>query len=717
MTRRRSALVAAILATLLAALGPATAAPALAAAPSLTIVSNATYTVDPDKAAVHVAVNLTVANHLTDTKTRLYYFDKAYLAVPPNTTGFKVSSRTGKPTVHVAAKTKDHLLLRIDFGSRLGSGQTRGIGLTFDIRDPGGVPTRTTRIGSSLVTFGAWAYGSEATPGSTVTVIFPAGFTIDAQGDLLHKPTTGGDGRTVFSTGALAQPLTFFAYFVADRPSAFTETKRTVQLGGRPLDILVRAWPDDPAWGERTGTMVEQGVPVLADAIGLPWVADRPFVVAEAVSQSGAGYAGKYDPESATVEIAYYASPLVTLHETAHAWFDGNLLADRWANEGFAAYYALDAAAKLKIKAAPATLTPEMNAAKIPLNAWGPIGTNEKATDAYGYAASEELARLVAERAGPTGLASVWSAIHDGVAAYQPPGLRPASGTGTGAGTGMAGGGAGGSMDASDAAQIERGTTPPDWRGLLDLLEDRTGKKYDDLWRVWVVRHEEAGLLDARASARRQYDAVVARAGEWRLPPIVREAMRAWQFTQAEELLTAANQALDDRDAVLAKASAAKLAAPRALEAAFESDHGFAAVSLEADAELATIKAYAEAASVREPDPGLIEQVGLWGTTPDADLAAAAAAFSAGDLKASVQDSADAFNAWDAARDTGRNRVMTMLAALIASIVAVAFIVNGVRGVASRRASRSRKGTPGKSGPDAGSGPPPPRGMMAHPKD
>ena len=79
----------------------------------------------------------------------------------------------------------------------------------------------------------------------------------------------------------------------------------------------------------------------------------------------------------------------------------------------------------------------------------------------------------------------------------------------------------------SDAAPPEMGATPPDWRGLLDVLEDRTGQKYDDLWRAYVVRHEEATLLDARASARRQYDEVVSRAGEWQLPAIVRQAMRA----------------------------------------------------------------------------------------------------------------------------------------------------------------------------------------------
>ena len=701
MTGRRAALVAVLFATLVGALAPAAAAPALAAGPGMTIVSNATYTVDPDHGVVHVAVNLTAANHLTDTKTRLYYFDKAFLAVPPNTVGFKVSARIGGPTVHVAAKKADHTLLRIDFGSRLGSSQARGIALTFDIKDPGGVPTRTTRVGTSLVAFGAWAYASEGTPGSTVTVVFPPGYTIDARSDLLHKPTTDGGGRTVYATGALAQPLAFFAYFVADRPSAFAESTRTVQVGGRPLVVTIRAWPDDPAWAERTGGIVEQGIPVLADAIGLQWTAERPFVVAEAVSQASSPYAGRYDPDHATVEVAYYADQLVTLHEMAHAWFDGGLLADRWANEGFASWYALDAASKLKLKVAPAELTPEMIAARIPLNAWNPLATDDKLIEDYGYAASAQLATLVAQRAGPGALAKVWQAIRDGVAPYQPTGLRSPDGAATN--------GVGGeSVPGSDVAPTETRPTAPDWRGLLDLLEDRTGQRYDDLWRAWVVRDEEVGLLDARAAARRQYDEVVAKAGEWRLPPIVRDAMRSWQFGQATELLTAASRALDDRDEVLAKASAADLTVPRALEAAFEGNHGFAAVSTEAEAELATIRAFAEASAARETDPGLIEQVGLWGTAPAADLQTAASAFSSGDLRASIQASADAFGAWDGALETGRNRVMTMLAALIASLVAVAFIVKSVRGVTRRhRAATSRRLAAGTADPH----------LMAHPKD
>ena len=683
MTGRRATLVVALLAAIAGALAPAAATPVRAAAPGLTIVSDATYVVDPDNAAVHVTVNLNAVNHLKDTKTRLYFFDRAYLAVPPNTSNFRISARDTKPSVAVAASKGDHTLLRIDFGKRLPAGSSRGMSLSFDITDPGGEPTRTTRIGPSLVTFGAWAYASE-TSGSTVTVVFPPDYTIQAESDLLGEPTKDADGRTIYKTAKLAEPLEFFAYFVADKPSAYTESTRTVMVDGRPLDVAIRAWPDDPAWAERTGALVEQTLPIMSESIGLPWVAGRPFVVAEAVSQTGSAYAGRYDPDDSTVEIAYYADELVTLHETAHAWFDGSLLGDRWANEGFATWYALDAAGKLGMQVSPSAVSPEQEAARIPLNAWGPLGRNEAPTEDFGYSASAELARLIAERAGPAGLASVWQAARDGVGAYQPAGLETPEAA-------MAGTMAAGRAAGSDAAPTERLVVPPDWRGLLDLLEDRTGQKYDDLWRAWVVRHEESGLLDERASARRLYDEVVSRAGEWQLPPIVRQAMRAWQFDQATELLTAADRALDDRDEVFAKASAADLVVPRALEAAFEGDRGFAAASAEAEAQLAAIRAYAQAMAVREEDPGIVEQIGLWGLEPEADIARAASAFSLGELRESVEASAAAFSAWDGARDAGRNRVMSILAAAIAAFVAVAFVVNGIRGVAHRRTARATR--------------------------
>ena len=176
-TRRGVLGLAALLVALSALIAPASAPSVLAATPDLTLISDTRYDVDPERGRIHVTVALSATNHLKDTKTRLYYFDSASLAVQPGTTGFKITSDTGVPTVTVTSKNAERTLLRINFNKRLLAGATRKFTLTFDIPDPGGAPTRDIRIGSSLVTFGAWSFASESTPGGSVTVVFPSGYS------------------------------------------------------------------------------------------------------------------------------------------------------------------------------------------------------------------------------------------------------------------------------------------------------------------------------------------------------------------------------------------------------------------------------------------------------------------------------------------------------------------------------------------------------------
>ena len=638
---KRAILVAFLLAAVAAPLAavPAgtllTASPVAAAGSGLDLKADARYTVDPPKRAVHVGVSVTVTNRRADTKTHRYFFDRAYLAVQPGTTGFKVSSPGTKPTVRISKKTTTYTLLQIDFGKQLGAGQSRTIGLTFDIPDPGGAATRTTRIGTSLVSFAAWGFGAAGTPGGSVTVAFPAGFSVEVDAPGLKGPTTDATGTVTYTTGPLANPLAFFAYFVADRPSAYKETTIQVPIGAQTVPITIRAWPDDPGWAKRVGDLLTKGLPVLAADIGLPWTLDGPLVVAEAISRSTAGYSGRYDPAAGQIDIAYYASPAVILHEAAHAWFDGSLLADRWANEGFASYYAARAASKLKVKAAPPALTPAMNAARVPLNAWpAPApGAAPAGLEDVEYAASYQLAAEVAGRATPNGLQMTWQAIHEHRAAYQPIGSRA-------------------SLETSDA--------PPDWRGLLDVLEETTGSSFDDLWRRWVIRPTDADLLDRRAEVRTQYQAVLDRADPWVLPRVVRDSLRAWQFDQATELLGSATAALDDRDAVRAAADDAGLAPPSTMETSFEGPRGFAVTSAEADAELAAIAAYRTAAAAKPVQPSLFHQVGLWNTDPGSSLAAAATAFTAGDLRGTVTSAAIAQQIWAGSESIGRNRLIAV---------------------------------------------------------
>lgn len=640
------ALVAGLLSVPTAALVPGTplAAPTAAAATGLTIAGDARYVVDPDKQRVHVSVGLTATNHRTDTKTRRFFYDRAFLAVQPGTTGFKVTSSGAKPVVRVTKRTKTYTLLRIDFGKQLAAGASRTFALTFDIADPGGAPTRTTRIGQSLVTFGAWGFGSEGSPGGSVSVVFPAGFAVDVKADGLGGPVDDPAGNAVFSTGRLANPLAFFAYFVADRPGAYTESTLHIPVGDRTIPVTLRAWPDDPAWAKRVSGLLTRGLPALAEDIGLPWTVDQPLIVEEAVSRTASGFSGRYDPSAGRIEIAYYATPFVVLHEAAHAWFDGGLLADRWASEGFASFYALRAAAAIGEKGvAGDALTPALEAVRIPLNAWAaPGAAGASAVDDAEYAAALKLASLVAERAGPDDLSTVWQAIHERRAAYQPIGPQAA-------------------LETADAA--------PDWRGLLDLLEERTGAAYDDLWTTWVIRPTETELLAQRSAARALYAETTERAATWRLPRVVRDALRVWQYDQATELLVDAGRALDDRDGVLAAATAAGLVMPDTMQIAFEGPRGFAAASGEADAELAAIAAYVEAAAAKPADPTPLERIGLWNSDPEQTLDDAATAFGAGDLRATVEAAAFARRTWQTASDIGRNRVVAIVASLAAILL------------------------------------------------
>ena len=642
------ALVAALLLTPLASLLPAGApgaAPGAAAASGLTTTADARYTVDPKARRVHVAVALTATNHLKDTKTHRYFFDRSFMAVPPGTSNFKITSAGAKPKVAVTARKKTYTLIRIDFGKQLAAGASRAFTLTFDIPDPGGAPMRPTRIGTSLVTFSAWGLGSDGATGGSVTVVFPSGYAVDVEAGGIGTSTTDSNGNVVFASGRLANPLTFVASFSADRPSEFTETTLNVPIGTETIPITIRAWPDDPAWGKRVTSLLKRGLPALATAIGLPWTAARPLVVQEALSRNETGFAGRYNPPAGTIEIAYYADTFVVLHEAAHAWFDGTLLADRWAAEGFASWYALGAATAIgEKKVVGDPLTPALEKVRIPLNAWeapSPDGTSSTVDDAE-YAASLRLAALIAERTGPDGLQAAWRAIADGRAAYQP------------IGTGV---------------DLERSDAAPDWRGLLDIIEDRAAVDVSDLWDVWVARDTERDLLAHRDNTRARYDALLTRAADWRLPRIVRDALRVWQYDQANELFDSAARALDDRDAVRAAASAVGLTPPETMRTDFEGPRGFAAASAEADAELAAIAAYGAAASARTGAPNLLQRIGLWSADPDGALAHAAQAFADGDLRTTVESSAFAKATWEAATEVGRNRVLAVSGSLAAVLL------------------------------------------------
>jgi hypothetical protein len=677
----RVALVSLAAALVLGVLAPAIGlapAPARAATTDLTLVTDATYLVRPEAGRVSVSIAIDVRNHTSETRTKRFFFDHGFLTVQPGSAGIKVSGAKGA-TVRVASRTKDATTLRIDFGSKLYSGKAASLVLTFDL--PGGSKGANpqVRVGTALVTLPVWAFASTGASGAA-TVRFPAGWDVAVESGSFARRSKGADGGTVLSTGSLASPLSFFAFVSGQRAAVFADRPLRVRVGQGNADLVLRSWKDDGAWATRMGALFKKALPVLHDAIGIDWPHAGPLVVQEAVSRDAGGYAGLFDPAAGRIEVAYWADHQVAIHEAAHAWFNGALLADRWADEGFASYYGLRAAQALKEKVKLPAMTKALKASASPLNAWAPGGATagaatgggaaSAATDAYGYAASLALATAIADRVGPEVLARTWRAAAGNVGAYQ----RPPAATSTSDGS---------------AAPPETVSGPPDWRGLLDLLEAGSGKDLTDLWHTWVVRPDEATLLDARTAARASYGRTLALAGDWVLPLAIRDALRAWRFDDAERLMADARTVVAQRNAVVSMADRDGLALPEAMRLQFEAGT-LAAASATAASERNAMLAIEQARDSRSADDDVLSRIGMLGEQPDADLAAARAALAAGNTDATLASADGASRAWTGAWQEGRRRALVALALVATGILLVTAIASRARRF--RRARRAGAG-------------------------
>ena len=671
MTRARPIVLALLAAVVLVWLAPVSgampASPVAAAATDLTLVTDATYSVQPAHRRVHVVAAIDARNHRGETRTKKYYFDHAFLAVQPEASGFAVSGAKGA-SVRVAQRSKNATLLRIDFGKRLYGGQGRSMDLTFNLVDPGKPANRQLRVGSGLVTFPVWAFASDGAKGSRVHVHFPPGYDVDTESGEFDSRVTAADGGTTFATDPLAEPLSYFAYLTAQREPTYRATPLTVSAGGTDVALQVRGWRDDPAWTGRIGSLFRRALPELTRQIGLTWPETEPTIVQEAVSRTAGGYAGLFAPADRRIEVAYWADPLVVLHEAAHGWFNGGLVADRWASEGFASYYAQRAAGKLKVRDTSPKLTAAVSKAALPLNAWAnptsPDDTADRPTETYGYAASLALARAIAERAGTAALQRVWAAAAARTGAFQPPRDPTFGGT----------------------PEPETVDGPPDWRGLLDLLESETGKDFTNLWRKWVVRPEDAPLLDARADALVGYRRTLALAGDWQLPRSIRDALRSWTFDAAVQQMADARTVLAQRRAVESLAERGSMQLPPTIQQRFQAGDMVGA-STEAEAERNAMLTVLQAADARVHESDLLSRIGMLGEDPDADLVAAKSAIATGNLDAAQASADDAYRAWTAAWQEGRRRALLLIAGVAAALLLAAAVAGRARAARRERAT------------------------------
>jgi hypothetical protein len=660
LARRATPQLAAWLAGLAVAgvLPLAIAPPTAAADGGLLVIAQTRYEVEPAEHRIRVTIDAVATSLEPDTADGRVFYSGLSFAMQAGASNIAAASEGRGIGARVLSADDDFTAVEITFDRRVFYRESYRYTVSYDLVDPGGAGTRDLRIGSSLVSFPVWAFGTQGEPGGSVQVELPEGYTPEVQGFRMAERSPPGGG-TVLSAQP-DDPLGFFAYVSADRPGAFVNRPLALDVNGTPANVLIRAWDDDPQWDRQVTALLRRGLPALQALIGVDYPVRGRLSVEEAATSRLGEYAGIYNRTTGVIRVRYDADAFVTLHEAAHLWFNSELFEDRWIGEAWAEFYGVTAGRRIGADGATFGLTDGLLDARIPLNDWGEIGVESLQVEDFAYAATYSLAKRIADRADLAGLREVWQAADAAEMAYQP--IHPTQAAARGVPFDLEG-----------------------WQQLLDLLEERTGESYTDLWQDWVVNDEQQSMLAARQAARHAYAATVASAGAWELPEAIRTDMGAWQFDQAREALDDADDVLEDRDRIERAAAELGLTPPDALRAAFEGDGGLPAAADEADAERDTLALLASASAELDDEPSLVESIGLVGADPDVDLAAARAAFESGALDQAGDAAARAADARGEAGATGSFRVVVAGGTILALDLLAMSLLFGRRQARRRR--------------------------------
>ncbi len=601
--RRRSPAGLLLVATVLAvaaSLGPMTAPVARAATDTLTLTSSATYTLVPSRKVVRVLVDVTARNDKPNQTSggvvTRYFYDGFRIGIQPEATSIKATS--GGAALSTTIRPRDGFKeLEVRFRTSLFHAETARVRVQFDL--PGGAPRSKSeiRVGPAFATFVGWAFGDSG----SVRVVIPAGFEAETSGSDVVKSTAGT--ATVFGATSITDVPDWYVVVNADRKAALTNAR--VDLPGGE-HLVIHAWPDDPSWKTEVAELLTKGLPELVDETGLTWPVSGDLDVFEVHTPLLEGYAGIFFEGENRIEISEDLDDLTILHESSHAWFNNDLFAGRWINEGFADTFAaqsLDATGLGPWN--PSRVSPT-DAAAVKLNDWVfPGRINDDETDAreqFGYDASWTVVRSIVREVGTDPMRDVLAAAQDRQIAY----------VGAGAPETVSG--------------------PNDWRRLLDLLDERGhARSADDLFRQWVVTDAQVAELDARATARTAYAGLVTAGGDWLPPMYVRDSMSGWRFDEAASRIASAEDVIAKRDELATVAAGLGVAPPPDLRTAYQtatdSLQGAAAL---ADREIADGRLVSSASAAVAAPRDTLTTVGLLGRSPETRLAAIRASFSSG---------------------------------------------------------------------------------------
>jgi hypothetical protein len=648
---------------LAASLAPPVAPPTAAANDALSLTGSTTYTVVPAKHVVRVVLDLTATNNEPNTTSggivTRYFYQSARVAIQEE--AHNVRATAGGARLTTTVKPADgYAILEVRFRSGLFYQQSIKTRVTFDL--PGGAPRSKSdiRVGSAFATFVAWAFGDTG----SVRIVVPAGFEAETTGANLKKAPSGG--ATVFSATGIADVGAWYAVVNADREAGLTKDRIDLPGGEH---FIIRAWPEDAEWRKRVSALLTDGLPELVKLIGLDWPVAADLGVFEVHTPLLEGYAGVFFESQDKIEVSEDLDDLTIIHEASHAWFNGDLFSGRWLNEGFADTYAARALDALGSGGFVPDKVGPTDSAAVPLADWTHPGRiTDAATSArehYGYEASWTVIRSLVSEIGVDEMQAVLRGAKDRQIAYV------------------------------GAVEPEKVGGAVDWQRFLDLLEEVGGSTTaDDVFRRWVVDAADDPRLDARAAARTAYHELVDAGGGWLPPAYVRVPMSSWDFGAATSRIAEAKAVVAQRDELVAVLATIGLDLPTDLRTAYESaTTGMGDAQAMVERELVGARALVAGSTAVEAPRDTVVSIGLLGTTPDADLTAARAAFQAGAPDAATQ--AEAVTALiGGAAAIGQSRITAVIGGLIvvALLLLVATFALGRRRAVGRRAGAGAGG-------------------------
>ena len=611
--------------------------------------TNAVYEVRPGRESALVTIDVTFRNTTPDPSGRFSVFEVIDLAV--HSGARQLRARDNRGSLNASLDRRDGVTVA-SIRPRQGVRYRETVRFTVTYLLPDGA-SQDVRIGPSVVIFPVWSFGTSG----RVTVEMPGAYEVLVDGNPLSAERVGDELH--LASGPVDDPTRWLALLTATLPSSYATLSETVTMAAGQVDLEVRAWSDDRAWGRRTLALMAEAMPLLEGAIGLDYRPTGPLVLVESLPASG-GELSEPAPGGTDIAVGFDVPAFTVLHQLSHAWFSTELAEERWVREGFASRAAATLADRLD---APPPYDPlqaarNREADAFPLVSWG-AGESSADQDAYAYAASWAVAELLTREVGREAMQLAWRRISAGMDGYQPMGDEPP---------------ATGGLPAA----------PVDSRHLLDQLEAVSGMDLAGIFNEWVFDPATAGLLPARASARAALGDLLERSGDWGTPDPVRLALAGWRFGDAEAAIAEAQDWLAERDGLLNDMEVAGLTMPDRLRNEYQTGGGSQAARDELDAEAAVVATYREAQGRLDGSRSLVQQVGLLGgSQPDALLAEARVLFAGGDLVGAAEASSEAR---DRLQLAGQDGLVRLVSAVVVAGLLVLLAISLVR---RRRNARS----------------------------